>query len=170
MQAAIRNTQFEFPKERVLISLSPADLKKEGAGFDLPIALCVLFAQGKADGMTDFIDEQVLIMGELELSGKIRAVKGINAAVSTAVSNGIKYCIVPGLNFDEAVEVRGAKIYGADSLENAFYALKDSPVNAIGKYHYSEFNSLERILLDIFTNIEYTISRYRRCGNFNCGG
>ena len=55
-------------------------------------------------------------------------------------------------------------------LRNAFYALKDSPVNAIGKYHYSEFNSLERILLDIFTNIEYTISRYRRCGNFNCGG
>lgn len=55
-------------------------------------------------------------------------------------------------------------------LRSAFYALKDSPVNAIGKYHYSEFNSLERILLDIFTNIEYTISRYRRCGNFNCGG
>ena len=133
MQAAIRNTQFEFPKERVLISLSPADLKKEGAGFDLPIALCVLFAQGKADGMTDFIDEQVLIMGELELSGKIRAVKGINAAVSTAVSNGIKYCIVPGLNFDEAIEVRGAKIYGADSLENAFYALKDRSVFTDGK-------------------------------------
>lgn len=55
-------------------------------------------------------------------------------------------------------------------LRSAFYALKDSPVNAIGKYHYSEFNSLERILLDIFTNIEYTISKYRRCGNFNCGG
>lgn len=55
-------------------------------------------------------------------------------------------------------------------LRSAFYALKDSPVNAIGKYHYSEFNSLERILLDIFTNIEYTINRYRRCGNFNCGG
>lgn len=55
-------------------------------------------------------------------------------------------------------------------LRSAFYALKDSPINAIGKYHYLEFNSLERILLDIFTNIEYTISRYRRCGNFNCGG
>ena len=55
------------------------------------------------------------------------------------------------------------------ALRSAFYALKDSPVNAIEKYHYSEFNRLEKILLDIFTNIEYTISRYRRCGNFNCG-
>ena len=56
------------------------------------------------------------------------------------------------------------------ALRSAFYALKDSPVNAIEKYHYSEFNRLEKILLDIFTNIEYTISRYRRCGNFKCGG
>ena len=56
------------------------------------------------------------------------------------------------------------------ALRSAFYAFKDSPVNAIAKYHYSEFNRLEKILLDIFANIEYTISRYRRCGNFNCGG
>lgn len=56
------------------------------------------------------------------------------------------------------------------ALRSAFYAFKDSPVNAIAKYHYSEFNRLEKILIDIFNNIEYTISRYRRCGNFNCGG
>lgn len=56
------------------------------------------------------------------------------------------------------------------ALRSAFYAFKGSPVNAIAKYHYSEFNRLEKILLDIFNNIEYTISRYRRCGNFNCGG
>lgn len=130
MQAAVRNSGFQFPLERVLISLSPADLKKEGAGFDLPIALGVLAAQGKSDGMTNFISEQVLIMGELELSGKIRPVKAIHAAVSTAVACGIKYCIVPFQNFDEAMEVCGAKIYGAESLENAFYALQDASVFA----------------------------------------
>lgn len=128
MQAAIRNSGFQFPLERVLISLSPADLKKEGAGFDLPIALGVLAAQGKLDGRTNFISERVLIMGELELSGKIRSVKAIHAAVSTAVASGIKYCIVPFQNFDEAREVCGAKIYGAESLENAFFALKDESV------------------------------------------
>ena len=58
MHAAIRNSGFEFPSERVLISLSPADLKKEGAGFDLPIALGVLTAEFSED---DFIDESVLI-------------------------------------------------------------------------------------------------------------
>lgn len=123
MHAAIRNSGFEFPSERVLISLSPADLKKEGAGFDLPIALGVLTAEFSED---DFIDESVLIMGELELSGKIRSVKGVHAAVATAVSCGIMKVIVPVQNVEEAKEIDGVKVYGADSLENAFRALKDA--------------------------------------------
>lgn len=125
MAAAIRNSGFEFPPERVLISLSPADLKKEGAGFDLPIALGVLAASDMNNGGSDFIDENILIMGELELSGKIRPVKGVHAAVATAVSCGILRCIVPVQNVDEAKEIVGARVYGADSLENAFRALKD---------------------------------------------
>ena len=125
MQAAVRNSGFEFPPERVLISLSPADLKKEGAGFDLPIALGVLAANAEALGERAFISEPILIMGELELSGKIRPVKGIHAAVSTACSSGIMRCIVPLQNADEAREVTGVQVYGADTLENAFRALKD---------------------------------------------
>ena len=95
MQAAIRNAGFEYPQERVLISLSPADLKKEGAGFDLPVALAVLAAKAESEGHGDFSTDQLLVMGELELSGKIRAVKGIHAAVSTAAACGIMKCIVP---------------------------------------------------------------------------
>ena len=125
MQAAIRNAGFEYPGERVLISLSPADLKKEGAGFDLPVALAVLAAKAIDDGMTGFIDEPLLVMGELELSGRVRAVKGIHAAVSTAAASGIMRCIVPVQNADEAREIPGVQVYGADSLENAFRALCD---------------------------------------------
>lgn len=125
MHAAIRNSGFEFPQERVLISLSPADLRKEGAGFDLPVALGVLKASASAKSESGFIDEPVLVMGELELSGKLRSVKGIHAAVSTAVSCGILRCIVPVQNADEAREVAGAVVYGTDSLENAYSALKD---------------------------------------------
>lgn len=125
MQAAIRNSGFEIPPERVLISLSPADLRKEGAGFDLPIALSVLAENAQVNGGGNFITEPVLIMGELELSGKIRAVKGIHAAVSTAASCGIMRCIVPVQNADEAREVTGVQVYGADTLENAFRALQD---------------------------------------------
>ncbi len=125
MQAAVRNSGFEFPPERVLISLSPADLRKEGAGFDLPIALGVLSSFAEQAGETNFISEPILVMGELELSGKIRAVKGIHAAVSTAASCGIMRCIVPLQNAEEAREISGVQVYGADNLENAFRALKD---------------------------------------------
>lgn len=125
MQAAIRNSGFMFPPERVLISLSPADLRKEGAGFDLPIALGVLGASAEAANTANFIAEPILVMGELELSGKIRAVKGVHAAVATAAGAGIMRCIVPAQNADEAMEVTGVQVYGADSLENAFRALGD---------------------------------------------
>lgn len=126
MQAAIRNSGFEFPAERVLISLSPADLKKEGAGFDLPLALGVLAAQAESLGENNFITEPILVMGELELSGNIRPVKGIHAAVSTAAASGILRCIVPAQNADEAREIPGVQVFGADNLENAFRALKDN--------------------------------------------
>lgn len=125
MQAAIRNAGFEYPGERVLISLSPADLKKEGAGFDLPVALAVLAAKAIDDGAGAFIDEPLLVMGELELSGRVRAVKGVHAAVATAAASGIMRCIVPVQNADEAREIPGVQVYGADSLENAFRALSD---------------------------------------------
>lgn len=120
MQAAIRNSGFEFPPERILISLSPADLKKEGAGFDLPLALAVL-----AESTTLEVTGPILIMGELELNGKVRSVKGIHAACSTAVSCGITRCIVPKVNADEAREVSGMFVYGTDNLADAFEALKN---------------------------------------------
>ena len=141
MQAAIRNSGLDFPPERILISLSPADLKKEGAGFDLPIALGVLCAK-QSDSETENpqpSDTPVLIMGELELSGKIRPVRGVHAAASTAASGGIMRCIVPSANANEAREVPGMKVFGADSLEEAFAALSnpevftERPLNATGK-------------------------------------
>ncbi|MFA6857627.1 MAG: YifB family Mg chelatase-like AAA ATPase [Treponema sp.] len=143
MRAAIKNSRFEFPPERVLISLSPADMKKEGAGFDLAIALAVLEAKesggyyynesvhktpgcksdAKRNRFTTVTSDDVLVMGELELSGKVRSVRAVHAAASTAAAGGIMRCIVPAADADEAREVPGMKVYGADSLEGAFNAL-----------------------------------------------
>ena len=124
MRSAIRNCGYEFPPERVLISLSPADVKKEGAGFDLAIALAVLKAKEDVDY---FLEKpgpsSVLVMGELELNGKVRPVRGINAAVNTAYEKGISHCIVPAGNGDEAREVRGMKVFEATNLCEAFRAL-----------------------------------------------
>lgn len=110
VQSAIRNSNLEYPSERVLISLSPADLRKEGAGFDLPIALGIL-----QKGFT----ENVLVMGELELSGYIRPVRGVHAACSTALASGIMYAIVPMGNLNEALAT-GIKAIGCDTLCDAY--------------------------------------------------
>lgn len=130
MQAAIRNSGFDFPPERILISLSPADLKKEGAGFDLPIALAVLCAkQDNSEEENPIKDNTpVLIMGELELSGKVRPVRGVHAAAATAATAGIMRGIVPAANADEAREVPGMKVFGTESLEEAFAALSNPEV------------------------------------------
>jgi magnesium chelatase family protein len=127
VQAAIRNSGLEYPSERVLISLSPADLKKEGTGFDLPIALGIL--QKK-------FTESVLVMGELELSGGIRPVRGVHAACSSALASGIQYAIVPMRNLNEALET-GIKAIGCDTLFDAFYLPEDlstRKVASVGDY------------------------------------
>ena len=115
IQYAIRRSGLEYPYERVLISLSPADLKKEGAGFDLPIALGVLQKQ---------FTEDVFVMGELELSGAIRPVRGVYAACTAALANGIQYAIVPTENLNEALE-SGIKAIGCATLYDA-YKLPDA--------------------------------------------
>lgn len=121
VRSAVINSGFEFPPERVLISLSPTDLKKEGAGFDLPVALGILNAREDSG----FIGENILVMGELELSGRVRAVKGIHAACSTAFASGIQYVVVPKANYEEAQAVTGLKVVGVETLEEAVSALKD---------------------------------------------
>lgn len=146
MRSAIRNSGYEFPPERVLISLSPADVRKEGAGFDLAIALAVLaerkrikcreesecyskenFWSLEKDSEEEekgrIYKDSVLVLGELELNGKVRPVRGIEAAVSTAMDSGIRMCIVPLSNAEEARAVCGMKVFGAENLTEAFECL-----------------------------------------------
>lgn len=127
VQCAIRNSGLKYPSERVLISLSPADLKKEGAGFDLPIALGILQKN---------FTENVLVMGELELSGAIRPVRGVHAACATALASGIQYALVPSKNLTEALET-GIKAFGCDTLEYAYLlpdALPTRKVASVNEY------------------------------------
>lgn len=141
MRAAVRNSGFDFPPERVLISLSPADVKKEGAGFDLAIALAVLQEKLKYEDPEDnddagrlqcsgvessvFTGERasVLVMGELELSGRVRAVRGVHAALSTAVDSGIHCCIIPAENAQEAAGLKSMKVFTVEHLGEAFHLL-----------------------------------------------
>lgn len=97
IKAAIQNSGLQFPPERVLISISPADIRKEGAANDFAIALATLAAREENPDYSDnnfkYPDEHVLVLGELDLSGQIRPVRGVHAAVTTAYAAGIKKII-----------------------------------------------------------------------------
>ncbi len=115
VRSAIVNQGFEFPASRILISLSPADLRKSGTSFDLPIALGVL---AKAKGLEP---DNVLVMGELDLSGMVRSCSGVYPALSTAVGAGIKYAIIP--KDSEKAMPLGIKVVRVASLGEAYQAL-----------------------------------------------
>ena len=117
IKAAIKNSGIEFPTERVLISLSPADLKKDGAGFDLPMAVAVYDAMC---GYPRSFEDKVFVMGELELNGNTRPVRGVYAACLNAVEAGITECVVPTVQAWEAEKAGMKIVHGVKDLKEAF--------------------------------------------------
>lgn len=115
VSAAIKNSGYKSPKSenlKVVVSLAPADIKKDGPLFDLPIAIAYLQAAGlmKAD------TEKTILVGELSLDGSLRSVRGILPAVITAKKAGFKEIIVPYDNREEAALIEGINVYGAKCL------------------------------------------------------
>ncbi len=113
IRSAINNSGFEFPQKRLVINLAPAYLKKEGASFDLPIALATLSASKVLDPR---LCDGYIFIGELALDGSLRPVKGVLPMVIEAKSKGFTKAIVPADNATEAAVVDGIEIYGAESL------------------------------------------------------
>lgn len=117
IKSAFLNCGLEFPEGKVLMSLSPYDLKKEGGRFDLPMALSVL-AEHNKDRLKDI---QVFALGELKLCGDIRYVNAVGAGVLSAKRNGIEYAVLP-IGTEENIP-DGMKVYYATSLTDAYFAL-----------------------------------------------
>ncbi|MGP1595149.1 MAG: YifB family Mg chelatase-like AAA ATPase [Treponema sp.] len=131
MRAAVANSQLELPQSRILINLSPADQKKDGSGFDLPIALAVLQAEQE-------YDVPVMVIGELELSGKVRPVCGVLGAILAATAAGIRYFIVPKENEAEACIPDGAYIFGVQTLQEAVACLARIQHDAVSGVYNAE--------------------------------
>ncbi len=114
VRTAIRNSGFSFPVKRITVNLAPADTKKEGAAFDLPIALGILAACNlfSADLLQDAI-----VMGELSLDGSVRPVNGILPMVYDGNRKGVQKCFVPAENAAEAALVKGMTVYPVNSLK-----------------------------------------------------
>ncbi len=109
---AVRNAGFEFPQNRILVNLSPADIHKEGSAYDLPIALRILASSSQIED----IPIAVLAMGELTLEGELRPVRSILPAVRAAGEQGIRICLVPAENAGEASMVEKAQVWSLRHL------------------------------------------------------
>jgi magnesium chelatase family protein len=113
VKAAIKNSGFDLPTTKITINLAPADLKKEGSGFDLPMAIGILGAYGalSARELSEF-----LVIGELGLDGSIRAVQGMLPVAMAARAAGVKNLVIPEANAREAAVVEGVDVYPVRSL------------------------------------------------------
>jgi len=117
IRAAITNCAFFFPIEKTTINLAPADVRKEGASFDLPIALGILGANGDLGDAENLID--TLSVGELSLDGRVRAIKGALPIALRARDATIKHLILPEENAKEAAVVSGVDVYPVSDLRHA---------------------------------------------------
>jgi magnesium chelatase family protein len=117
IRAAITNCGFFFPINKTTINLAPADVRKEGASFDLPIALGILGANGDLP-VQDNLDD-VLTVGELSLDGRVRSIRGALPIAIKARAAGIKHLLLPEENAKEAAVVKGINVYPVANLRDA---------------------------------------------------
>jgi magnesium chelatase family protein len=122
IRSAIRNSGFAFPPHRITVNLSPADVRKEGSSFDLPIALGVLAAAG-AIARRDIDD--VLLIGALSLDGSIQPLRGVLPVAAAARREGYHALLLPRDNTSEAALVAGLRLFGVRTLTDAVSALND---------------------------------------------
>ncbi len=119
--AAIKNSGFYFPTKRVTINLAPADIKKEGSAFDLPIAVGILAATGQV--RSDQLAKNV-ILGELSLDGGLRPIRGALPMAVEAKSKGMEGMLLPPVNAQEAAMAQGLNVYPVASLKEAIGFLR----------------------------------------------
>jgi len=146
VRSAIINSGYRYPNEQYLVNLAPADVKKEGPAFDLPIALGVLACTG---GLSSEHLNNYVIVGELALDGRIRPVNGVLSMAMTASQKGYKGIVVPLENAAEAAVVQGIEVYAVGSLSQAVAFLSDLlPIEATCIDIDSLFNQVSQYDVD----------------------
>ena len=116
VRSAIVNSGYKYPKTQSLINLAPADVKKAGPAFDLPIALGMLIGQGS---FLSSVLSDTIIVGELALDGRVRSVNGVLSMAMSAAAGGFGRMIVPLDNASEAAVVQDMEVFGVGSLAQA---------------------------------------------------
>ena len=164
VRVALRNSGYIFPPKRITVNLSPADIRKEGTAFDLPIAVAVLVAAGylAAENI-----ESILFVGELSLDGSVNPVNGVLPIVFEAKKHDFAYCMVPAANYREASAVKGITILPVSNLKeviryvtNPSVILSDKNINEIDLDENGAENDFELAVEDDFSSlIGQTVAR-----------
>jgi magnesium chelatase family protein len=122
VQAAIKNSDFLFPNKKVTINLAPADIRKEGSAFDLPMAIGILAATGQVlrDDLSGFV-----LVGELSLDGRLKPIHGVLSMALKALADGKEGMVVPEENAREAAIAKGLSVYPVKTLGDTVGFLED---------------------------------------------
>jgi len=139
VRTAIVNTGFTFPSHRITVNLAPANRKKEGTAFDLPIALGILSALNGAGGQ---ILQELLFVGELALNGEVRPVRGALSMALMARQCGMRGIVVPTENAGEAAVVQEIEVYSVPGLAEAMEFLAGS--SPLKRHHTDTFSLLSQ--------------------------
>ena len=139
VKSAIINSGYKFPNSRIVVNLSPADMKKEGAYFDLPISIGLLRELIKVNDK--FLEESIFV-GELALDGKIRKVKGILPILINAKQEGIKRVFLPKENEKEALFVKDIDVVPIATLKECINFLNKEIDIKVNNYDYNEYKTL----------------------------
>jgi magnesium chelatase family protein len=157
VHAALKNNSFSIPGKAITVNMAPADIRKEGSAYDLPIAVGIMAASGHI--FTDKTEEYAL-MGELALDGEIRPVRGSLPMALKAKEDGFKGIILPSLNAAEAAVVEGLEVYsaanikevveffnGGSGLERVSVNIKDTFLNKLNDvaFDFSDVKGQENI-------------------------
>lgn len=130
VRTALKNSGVALPPRRITVNFVPADIKKEGAGFDLPVAAAVLAASGM---LKPELLKDVMMVGEVSLNGEIHPVSGILPRVIHAGETGLRFCVIPSGNLKEGLLVKNIKVIGVRTLKEMMLFLQDPEAHFAGK-------------------------------------
>ena len=122
VRTALKNKGFRLPPKRITVNFAPADIKKEGAGFDLPVAAAVLAAAGI---LTPELLKGVMLLGEISLNGEIYPVPGVLPVVLKARETGCRFCMIPAGNFNEGRLISDMRVIGVQNLDEMIRFLRN---------------------------------------------
>lgn len=144
IESAITTAGYRMPRQKIVVNLAPADIRKEGSAYDLSIALGILAASGQVQGISL---TEYMMLGELSLDGDIQPIKGTLSVALQAKQDGLKGVILPTANAREAAVVQGLEVLAANNLQDVIH-------------FFNEQQKLKRVRIDIEEEFLHHINNY----------